>query len=249
MSIPRPLTIAIQACVAPIDVPGVPTIAGVANVKLLESPSLDSIITVETPRGALGVGAAFTIRYLARDGAKRGLFRCLSVEPCPGMKDQAVVQRLADVAAAREREEFRVPLRQPATARRLADGERALRLGITLVDLARAGIGFESASPLVAGDKLLIETPTVPPTLFEVVRVVRGRPARYGALAPDKEAGAQFQRSLLTSIQDEAERVRAERRRRDELARRLENVATGTREAEQTRGRGIYTRPDRGGSA
>jgi hypothetical protein len=226
----------------PVSVQGVPTITESLPVTFLTPPNPGDVVQLEAPTGRVRPGAAFCVRYLTKDGARRAIFRCLATSPRPGMREILVTEMVTEPGAAVERAAFRAPVRMSVNAKvvRAAALTGGKELPVEIVDVSSTGIGFRAPqSPLVAGDVIELQIGMSGQAVsYTVVWGDRNDQGRYGARASEPEQGAG---AFTAVLQLTKQRSSEGRRRALQRALALEAELAAAKSAESGGG---ASRPD-----
>jgi hypothetical protein len=150
------------------------------------------------PRGAIGLGAHFALRYFDATGAKRGLVRVDGIRAQSGMLDEIEGSLVGPATPAPQRESYRAPLDMYFTGELLAPGARAI-LG-RLTDLSADGVGFQVDARLDPGVRIRIHDPALSclhGAEFAIVRRDPNEGQRHGARFIEPRRGVVVLASLL----------------------------------------------------
>jgi hypothetical protein len=221
-----------RACATAVEIGGVSTIAAEVSMTLRSALEMGEPIRLTAPRGDIGPGVYFSIRYFDASGAKRALVRAETVVAQPGMVDEIEAMLIRPTTQAEERQSYRAAYEVFFTAEvQGPNGVRSVRGGT--IDLSAGGIGFRVTSRLAPGDRLRITDPTLPDLDNAQLVVVRrdSRDAqRYGAAFVEPNRGA-APLALLLGV-DQADREHRRRREIEEIRRKRDATAAPLTEAD-----------------
>jgi hypothetical protein len=199
-----------RASASAVEIDGVATIGLEVSTTLVTAVTMGERVKIRAPRGEIGQGVYFALRYFDSLGAKRAIVRAEVVHAQPGMVDEIEAELIRLPTAAEERESYRAPFEYFFAADvRGRNGTRSIRGRIT--DLSASGIGFRLTSDLVPGERLVIADPSLPDLDGAELLVVRRDPRdrqRYGARFITPDRGATTLSSILGLEQAEREHRR-----------------------------------------
>lgn len=208
-----------RASASALEIDGVATIGVDVSATLVTSVKMGERVKILSPRGEIGQGVYFALRYFDSLGAKRAIVRAVAVNAQPGMVDEIEAELIRLPTPAEERESYRAPFEYSFSAGvRGRNGTRSVRGRI--IDLSASGIGFRLTSELVPGERLVIAEPSLPDLDGAELLVVRRDPRdrqRYGARFVTPDRGAATLLSILGL--EQAEREHRRRVQIDEIRR------------------------------
>jgi hypothetical protein len=237
-----------RASASAVIIDGVTTIGIDVSATLTTPVQMGERVKILVPRGEIGRGTYFALRYFDSAGAKRAIVRADGVGAQAGMLDEIDAELIRLPTAAEERGSYRAPFEYYFSADvNGQNGARSVRGSIT--NLSASGIGFRVTSNLAAGETLCIADPSLPDLDGAVLLVVRRDPRdrqRYGArfVVPDRGAATL---SAILGL-EQAERAHRRRMQVDEIRRNRGATAAPLTAAdiEALRNRRMRTRDDPG---
>jgi hypothetical protein len=176
----------------------VATLEREVSIRLMTLVVAGERVRLEAPRGNLGRGMYFALRYFDTSGAKRGLVRVDSVRALSGMLDEVEAVLIGTPTPASERKSFRAPFDLFFSAEVVTPDLR--QVSGRLTDLSADGAGIHVDSTLHPGDRIRIGGHALPDLSGAELAIVRTDPhqsQRHGARFLEPNRGVLVLTTLL----------------------------------------------------
>ncbi len=190
----------ISASASPIPADTVGTIRMTLSVALLSAPTGQATMRLEGPKGLIGEGAFFALRYFIHRRARRAVVQAQRVTQASATRDMITVRIISDTMV-QKRDARREYVHLGARARFLSGTEDDARIifDVELADVSHSGAGLDSHVELARGDRLEIMLGDAAAEV-EIVRCDPLLPVPFGARFVDRLAGEALFATALEAI-------------------------------------------------